>query len=252
MTEPSLVEYTTPELYDLEMHDFEPDGPFFLEFARQARGPVLELGCGTGRITIPLAQDGIDIIGLDIVPEMLAFAQKKPGAERVKWVQADARSFELDQEFSLIFEAGSVFQHMVERSDQEAMLAQVKKHLAPGGIFVVGAMIPHAGLMETVEKEEHWFTYLFQGCEVSVSGMQQYDPIRQVKVETAYRRWKDRDGNEIEKVSPLSLRLFFPQELEALLHYNGFRIEAKYGNCEKNPLTAQSRMMFFVVRKNME
>jgi len=252
MPEQTLTEYTMPEWYDLEMDEFESDGPFFLEFARQAGGAVLELGCGTGRITIPLAQQGIDITGLDIAPEMIAFGKRKPGAELVKWVTGDARTFDLGREYRLIFEVGCVFQHMVERRDQEALLAQVKKHLAPEGFFVVGAMIPHPGMMENVDKEEDWFSYPFEGGEVRVSGTQYYDPIRQVKVETAYRRWKHPDGNERETVSPLALRLFFPQELEALLHYNGFYIDARYGDCQKNPLSTESRMMFFVARKKLD
>ncbi len=70
-TNDNLSEYANPELYDLENQDFEPDGLFLLDFAKKLNGPVLEVGCGTGRITIPLAQNHMDITGLDVVPEMI-------------------------------------------------------------------------------------------------------------------------------------------------------------------------------------
>lgn len=70
----ALAEYSEPELYDLENPDFDPDGSFYLALTRQYSGPVLDLGCGTGRITIPLARYGVAITGLDVVPEMLARA----------------------------------------------------------------------------------------------------------------------------------------------------------------------------------
>src|SRR5215216_573078 len=88
----NLAEYTLPELYDLENPDFEPDGSFYLALAQQCRGAVLDLGCGTGRITIPLARQGMSITGLDVVPEMLAYAQSKAAELPITWVLADVRT----------------------------------------------------------------------------------------------------------------------------------------------------------------
>ena len=105
----NLVEYSDPEIYDFENSDFEPDGPFILSIAQKLGGAVLELGCGTGRITIPLAQNGIEVVGLDLVPGMLEFAKHKAGGLPIQWVLADARTFQLNRKFRLIFESGSVF-----------------------------------------------------------------------------------------------------------------------------------------------
>ena len=68
----NLEDYEDPVIYDLENKEFGPDGLFYQSLAQQVQGPVLELGCGTGRVTIPLAQSGIDMTGLDVVPGMLA------------------------------------------------------------------------------------------------------------------------------------------------------------------------------------
>jgi SAM-dependent methyltransferase len=246
----NLLEYSDPAIYDLENRSFEPDGPFYLALAQRIGGPVLELGCGTGRITIPLAQDGVDVTGLDVVPGMLARALNKAQGLPIRWVEADARSFRLDREFRLILETGSTFQHLLERADQEAVLSRVREHLAQGGYFVVSTVFPRLDLMQDLEEEDDWFTYEDeQGQEVRVSGTQHYNPLRQVKVETAYRRWYDAQGREMVREVPLALRLIFPQEMEVLLHYNGFEVVERYGDWDGSPLTAESRMMIYVCQK---
>src|SRR5690606_11831360 len=115
----NLAEYGDPDRYDVETPRFEPDGPFFLSLARRWGGPVLELGCGTGRLTIPLAQNGIDMTGLDVVPGMLAQARKKAQDAPVAWVEADARAFQLGRKFRLIFDNGAAFLHVLDRVDHE-------------------------------------------------------------------------------------------------------------------------------------
>jgi SAM-dependent methyltransferase len=248
--EPNLEEYADPELYDLENKTFEPDGPFFLARAQKLAGPVLELGCGTGRVTIPLAQSGVAIAGLDVVPAMLDRARQKAGALSIDWLAGDARSYQLGRSFRLIFETGSVFQHMLTRADQEAFLARAALHLAPGGQVIVSAMFPHAHLLATDETEHEWFTYATPaGQPVRVSGTDRYDALRQVRTETAYRRWVDSTGQPVLRVAPLSLRYTFPQELEALLHYNGFRVVERFGDWDSSPLVASSRMMIFVCQE---
>ena len=246
----NLEEYADPVLYNLENQDFEPDGLFILNLAKDLQGPVLEIGCGTGRVTIPLAQNGVVITGIEIVPAMLERAKLKAQGLPITWIAADARSIHLDRLFRLIFETGSVFHHMLTRSDQEAFLARVREHLDQEGKFVVSLFFPQADMLTDVENEKPWFSYENEtGQEIRVSGTEFYDPIRQVKLETAYRRWVDVGGREIEHVAPLSLRYVFPQEMEALLHYNGFTVFERYGGWDASLLTAASRLMVFVCGK---
>jgi SAM-dependent methyltransferase len=246
----NLDEYIDPVLYDIENKSFEPDGPFYLELARRFGGSVLELGCGTGRVTIPLAQQGVQITGIDLVPQMLDRAKSKAYDLPIRWVEADARSFNLGTHFSVIFETGALFQHLLERSDQESMLAGVREHLEPSGHFVVSAIFPNAELMTSVEEEQDWFSYLNdQSQEIRVSGTQHYDPLKQIKTETAYRRWTDAEGNQVVRCAPLMLRYVFPQEMEALLHYNGFTITERYGDHDFTPLTSESKHMIYMCQK---
>jgi SAM-dependent methyltransferase len=243
----NLEEYIDPVLYDIENESFEPDGPFYLVLARRFGGSVLELGCGTGRVTIPIVQQGVQITGVDLVPQMLERAKSKAHNLPIRWVEADARSFNLSTRFQFIFESGALFQHLLERSDQEAMLACVREHLEPSGYFVVGAIFPNAELMTSIEEEQDWFSYLNnQGQEIRVSGTQYYDSLKQIKTETAFRRWTDAEGNQVVRCAPLMLRYFFPQEMEALLHYNGFTITERYGDHDFSPLTNESKHMIYV------
>lgn len=246
----NLSEYADPEIYDLENLDFEPDGSFFLDSARRQNGRVLELGCGTGRVTIPLAQQNINITGLDVVPAMLERAKQKAGELPIQWILADVRHFQLKQTFRMIFETGSVFQHLLTRFDQESYLAGVKEHLEQDGLFIFALMFPHPDMLASQGVEKEWFQYEdYQGRVIRVSGTECYDPIRQVKLETAYRRWIDDAGQEVLRVAPLSLRYIFPQEIKTLLHYNKFEIAEQFGDWDCSPLTAKSRLMIFVCKK---
>ncbi len=247
----NLVEYSDPIHYDLENPDFEPDGPFILALAQELGGSVLELGCGTGRVTIPLAQHGIQVVGIDVVPGMVELARQKSIGLPIEWITADARDFHLNRQFELIFESGSVFHHMLIREDQEAYLARIREHLADDGRMVVNLYFPHPHRLASSEAEEDWFTVQRpDGSLVQVSGFDHYDEVRQVRTETAHRRWVDANGETIEeRIAPLSLRYIFPQEMETLLHYNGFEVVERYGGPDRSPLTDESSALIYVCRK---
>jgi hypothetical protein len=181
---------------------------------------------------------------------MLEQARQKAGELPIDWVQADVRNFQLHKQFRLICSTGCLFQHLLERADQEAMLACVRAQLAPEGVFQVSVLFPRREMMETVKDEQPWYEYLdTQGREVRVSGTDHYDPIHQIKHETAYRRWTNADGTEITTRARLALRYIFPQEMEMLLHYAGFTVVELYGDWDGGPLTEDSRMMVYVCQE---
>jgi SAM-dependent methyltransferase len=247
----NLEEYIDPERYDMETHQFEPDGSFLLALAQQLGGPVLELGCGTGRLAIPLAQHGIDMTGLDIVPGMLARAKQKAGDLPIAWVEADARAFQLGRKVRLIFDNGAAFMHVLARTDHEAILACVREHLDTDGRYVLCVSMLQPTQM-TDKEEREWFSYVdHQGCEVRVSGTERYDLVRQIYHEDAVRRWRDEAGQEVIRHAPLARRIFFPPELEALLHYNGFTVLDRYGSWDASPLTNESHTMIFVCKRTL-
>ncbi len=117
------------DLYDFVVeYQTRPDVSFFVDLARQARGPVLELGCGTGRVLIPAARAGVEITGVDLSPQMLAVCDRKlqdesqPVRSRVRLVESDMQRFELSQKFALVTIPFRPFQHLIEVDDQLACL----------------------------------------------------------------------------------------------------------------------------------
>ncbi len=175
----NLEEYRDPEDYDHEYGSYEPGGPFYERLAREVGSPILELACGTGRVTIPLARQGFQVTGLDLVPEMLERARHKSEAEglSVRWVLGDCRTFRLPECFRLIFLTGNAFQAFLTRADQEALLARVREHLLPGGLFAFETRNPTPEEVEGLTgEEEFWHTYTRpDGTEVRVSGREWYD-----------------------------------------------------------------------------
>jgi SAM-dependent methyltransferase len=243
----NLADYADPYLYDMENPDEEPVGSFLLQLAQEADGPLLELGCGTGRYTLYLTRLGFTVTGLDIVSGMLARARQKTGDLPVTWVEADVRSFQLGEKFAFIFETGAMFEHLLTRPDQEAFLARVREHLADDGRFLITTLFTKPPYMTSSDDEEDWFEYdAGDGRFIKVSGITSYDAINQVRHETAYRRWQNAADETVTTVAPLVLRSYFPQELENLLRYNGFAIEARYGNWDFSPLTDASPMLIYL------
>ncbi|MEM7332742.1 MAG: bifunctional GNAT family N-acetyltransferase/class I SAM-dependent methyltransferase [Chloroflexota bacterium] len=246
---PDLSEYDDPAIYDLENSGFKPAGPFFLELVKQTGGDVLEIGCGTGRYTIPMAEAGIPMTGLDVVRPMVEVARSRSKNLPIQWIVADARKFSLNHRYSFIFTSGVTFMHLLTTTDQTAFLRCVQRHLAENGRLLIETLFPHLPQQKDELEEGEWFKNEDKnGRVITVSGTQSYDPITQIRTETAYRRWKE-NGEIITKVAPLSLRNTFPQELELLLSKNGFEVEARYGSYTFEPLTTKSQMMLYLCKK---
>jgi SAM-dependent methyltransferase len=131
----NLEEYADPVDYDRQ--DSSDTGvAFYVALARETGGPVLEIACGTGRVAIPIAQQGFAVTGLDVVPGMLERARSKAAGLPIRWIEGDARTFDLgDERFRLIFLTGNAFQAFLTNADQEALLGRGRAHLHDEGLF---------------------------------------------------------------------------------------------------------------------
>src|SRR5205814_1893502 len=132
-------------LYDLDTAPLEggPDVEWFSAIARRTGGPILELGCGTGRITVPIAQDGHHIVGLDRSAAMLERAERRARRANVeiRWVEGDMRAFSFNEAFALVFVALNSFL-MLDPNDRWSCLARVREHLAPRGRVAIDVFQP--------------------------------------------------------------------------------------------------------------
>ena len=242
--------YWAGDHYDAFNAPYQDDTAFYLAEAKIARGPVLELACGTGRLTIPLKKAGVDITGLDYAGPMLARARAKAAAAGVKmdFRRGDARKFSLDRKFKLIFIAFNSIQHLGRREELEGLFRSVRAHLAPGGRFIFDVFSPDP-IYLTRDPEELLPVAYYEdpagGGKILVNETYSYDRAAQVSRRVWHYR-SERTGKTVKK--SLNLRCFFPQELLALVHYNGFRVTQRCGDFKGAPFTGKSTKQVLVCR----
>lgn len=220
------------------------DKSFWIEMAKAYGDPILELGCGTGRVSVPLAKEGFSVTGIDISESMLKRARKN--SSTVEWIQGDVRSFDLEKTFPLIIYPYESIHQMLNFGDLEAMLCQVRSHLTKGGKFIATFLNPSNEFLLDL--------LLFGGKRVLdgiypspdgkgniVSTMtQEYDSQEHL---LTYNFFFNVPGEPEEIVEKLPVRLYFPREMEALLKYNGFAIEHWFGDYDRSPYNAESPYM---------
>ncbi|WP_106767046.1 class I SAM-dependent DNA methyltransferase [Paenibacillus faecalis] len=251
--ETNFEEYEDPVMYDLENAPFLDDVEFLMKWADQVQGPIIDLACGTGRATIPLAQQGYSLIGVDLHEGMLEHAARK--SERLKlpiqWVKQDCSRLALHQTSSLIFMVGNSFQHFLTNEAQADLMNSIHRHLVPGGKFIFSIRFPNADKLLIPPEEEFWRSYQDdRGRTVDVYTICRYDAISQVQHCTTIRRTKNEQGIiEKEHKTDIALRFTFPQEIQRLFAETGFDVVHTFGDWQESPLTGNSQSMVYVLKK---
>ncbi|RKX27223.1 MAG: hypothetical protein DRP47_06865 [Candidatus Zixiibacteriota bacterium] len=141
--------YSDGRYYDLENEGLVKDISFYRKQAKRIGGPVLELACGTGRITIPLAEAGLKMTGLDISPPMLQQARVKAEKKglNIEFIETDCRNFDLEERFSTILFPFNAIAHIHDHESYEALFSCVKNHLQDGGRFIVDWFNPRLDIL---------------------------------------------------------------------------------------------------------
>jgi len=249
----NLEEFRDPQTYDLEDEGYNDDWQLTEQWAHLLGGPLLDLACGTGRMALRMAAQGYQVTGVDITPEMIEWACQKAAkqAVSVEWVVADARTFKLQKQFPFIYMLENVFQFFLTREDQVAMLARVREHLLPEGCFLFETRNPTPrNLLEGRRPEPQKFT-LPDGGHLVVTEQHYYDPMTQIQHYTYHHTFLQPERKPREKTVRTALRYVFPQEMEALLYYNGLQVCACYGSWQQEQLTATSPSMIYVCQRRV-
>jgi SAM-dependent methyltransferase len=242
--------YENGRYYDQHQKEFVEDISFYITQAETFGDPILELACGTGRIAIPIAERGFDISGIDVSEGMLNQARAKiQGKELdVDFIHADIRNFELDKTFNLIIFAYNSLAHIHDLESFEALCDSIKRHLAPDGRFIVDMFVPKMKYFVRESSNRYPVTE-FPNPDgdgtVVISENNVYDNATQIN----HVKWYYRIGDAPEQVRELNMRIYFPRELEALLTYNGFQIERKYGDFQGNDFTSESPKQILVCKQ---
>lgn len=235
------------QLYDqITPYKTRPDIDFYVQAALDAAGPVLEVGCGTGRVLLPTARAGIPITGLDLSEYMLDVCRtalnEEPAEvkERVTLVQGDMREFDLGQTFDLATLPFRPFQHLLTVEDQVSCLTTIHKYLKPGGKLILDLFNPSLthltrdNIGEEVDVEPEFITpegIRVSRCNKTVSR----DLFNQTnEVELIYYLTHP-DGREERLVHAFSMRYLFRFEAEHLLSLCGFDVEDVFADYNKNP-----------------
>ena len=251
MPEPRVPDfYDYPDLYDALL----PVGgevPFYVDLARQQAGAVLELACGTGQLTVPIALTGLPTVGLDQSSAMLEVAKKRAAeaGASVEFLQGDMRGFELGREFNLIIVARNSLLHLLSTEDLLAALTAVRRHLTQDGVFAFDIFNTNVALLArpagqrfpVMEEKSTPFGPL------RVEATNDYDAATQVNRATWFISTPDRQD---AWTVPLFLRSIFPQELPLLLSAAGLELISRFGELDRAPFVARSRVQVCLCRRS--
>ena len=253
------MEAYSPSFYDAYFTGVEGDVEFYVGQAHQSEGPVLELGCGTGRILLPLARASVQIVGLDLSGELLEVARRRLEEEsprirgRATLVQGDMRDFSLGRKFGLVVVPYRAFQHLLTPVDQEEALGCIYDHLAEGGRLIFDTYDPLLDMIEngfrSPLRKDTDFVDPDTGNQVVVWYSRQYDPQMQLMEQELIYELIGSGGEVIgRKYGRLTLRYAFQYEMQYLLEQCGFEVEALYGDFQGGPFPGHGEQIWIARR----
>ena len=258
--------YEDAELYDFEYRDHRHDLTWYRNLAGKlgAGLQMLELGAGTGRITLPLAQDGHHVTALDRMPAMLAHLQSKLDARpaishRVEPVLGDICAMPLpDARFELVIAPFNVLMHLYRWQDLLACFREVHRVLVPGGTFALDVLLPDIEWLTWDPNERHsvtYFTHPTTGASMVYSTNHTYDPGTQVCHVRIYyddapkRPRAFKPPPEPRRVVHLAHRQIFPEELRLLIATAGLELHSHTGNFRSGGLGPGVDAQVVIARK---
>ena len=246
------------EIYDSVYSYLKEDIEFYVEEARNAEGPVLELGCGTGRVAIPMAQAGAEVVGLDSSRAMLARARSNmdgaaAGRGSLSLVCADMRELPFDRRFSLVVVPFRGFLSLLSAEDQERTLNEIRGRLAPGGRLAFNIFVPDLDMLVQEGDVPYHFRDVTDpqtGTTLVLWHQSGYDNYNQIiSARLIIEELDGRGAVRTRVYRDFQLRYVFRWEMHRLLESCGFRVLDLYGDYSRSPFDETSTEMVWVAAK---
>ena len=241
------------DIYDFSYEDFTEDVSFYENLARSVDGPLLELGVGSGRVALPLAQAGYAVTGIDTSPSMLAQANRRLTASgklkgSLDLLPGDMTAFDLDRRFAMVFVAANTFQHLLTTEAQLACLRCARQHLQPDGIFAMSLRSPTSVSWEEADWAPLQLNWTRSdpatGDVIMKLAAEQPDPGRMVRRLTYIYDRVSNDGTVRRSVFATELRHSTQAELALLLQQAGMRVTHVYGDYDLSPVGFGDDLIF--------
>jgi ubiquinone/menaquinone biosynthesis C-methylase UbiE len=243
--------------YDLEFDSFDADVDLYLGYASLVGGPILELGCGTGRLLAPLSETGLPVTGIDPSVAMLERArvrlQSIGGATGITLQQGDMRDLSAFPRsgFRLVIVAINSFLHLETVQDQIETLRQVLNVLDRDGLLVLDLFNPAPDTLARMDDrytfDAHWATD--SGSSVERYSYRQLDSASQIVTTTLFYDTISESGIVHRRTASYTMRYIHRFELELLLTLAGFEIEGIYGSYSLDALEHDSEHLIAVAHR---
>lgn len=239
--------YHEGKLYYLVPNDIN----FWVEIAKQYGDPILELAAGTGRISIPLAEKGLKVTGLEISQSMIERARQK--SNLVEWLEADIRNFKLQKKFKVIIFPYLTINTLLKVEDIESMLDCVKNHLEPDGRLIIDLIAPTSQFLLDLflGRDRRMLDCIFSSPDgkgnIVSTMIRKYESAEQT---ISHKLFYNIPEKAEEVTEDLKARLYFPQEIDTLLKYNGFTLEHKFGDYDRSLFSSESPYQILICQVN--
>ena len=237
--------YLNPNLYDALHSDIGTDENVIKYYAKKCNGPVLEIACGTGRLSKYIIDLGLPYTGIDNSKPFLDISLQKFG-ENGTFLYSEMQDFKLSEKFDFIFIGFNSFLHNLTDKDALNCLRCVREHLNSDGLFLLSIFFPDPEFLyrdEYLHKARTFFNYKGKQCRVLEKNS--YDDETQINSLT----WQlEINGKLSDETYSFKQRMFYPHKMHLLFQESGFIVQEKFGDWDMNPMDEESPLQIYICK----